>query len=484
MSGMGKDAVISLSMNKLIVISLAYLYVNVAFFLIGWYAPCFSIPLCAAGGLCLYIIARNLRDADEICWSLRWGDICLLAFLFGIVVLGVMETGLVGGFATHHDYYAFRNGLYHNLIDAAWPLVLPDKREMSYYLCGMLVPASLARLTSQYEIQQWLLLLWSCVPIFFALCLMFHKLQRFSWILLLVALFSLSPVEGGWNGTCLGRLMEYLCRDCLHLSWNETPIIGRWKCVVAKPALLAAISPLGAVGIFPLAVVAYFQGCKREGSIKPADYGFTLVYSCLLACCWLLYFSRSESDVFVGLTSECWGFTTCMMWYVPTQVVLVLMCYHLFLLQKKDPLFLSLIILISIVPLLFIGSSPRNFSGLNELWLKSQPAYAMLLAYYLAASIDKLPRWVVVLWVCCTLIQVWTFVSRITEYDSTIEIKDSLNGHLYHPQHDFLKQSCPDCKPPKIKGIILQESGASERTFPGNLLPSAPGCDYSRPLQL
>jgi len=54
------------------------------------------------------------------------------------------------------------------------------------------------------------------------------------------------------------------------------------------------------------------------------------------------------------------------------------------------------------------------------------------------------------------------------------------NGHLNHDAA-FLNQSVQPCKEPIISGLMLRESGESERHFPGRLLPKAPGCDSSRP---
>lgn len=202
-----------------------------------------------------------------------------------------------------------------------------------------------------------------------------------------------------------------------------------------------------------------------------------------LAGCWFVYFERSESEVFVGFTFSIWGCKTFIMWWLPTQIVLAILCYHLFLKRWRDLKFLVLLMLVSFMPFLFIGSELK-YGGLNELWFKSRPAYMMLLAYYFACSWKSLPRLVVIAWVYCTLAWTYRYVIDFGKYDSRIVIRDTLNGHLYHPGYQFLQQSVPACKEPIINGIILREGGASERVFPGNLLPKARGCDYSRPLQL
>lgn len=516
-----KRSGISLSIDGLVALSLAYLFSNIVLFLIGWYESYISIPLILVGAWYLYCIYRNpskLHNEDSSdTWLLHLSDILGLFLLFVILVFGLVKTGLVGGYPSNYDYYIFRNGLYHNLIDAPWPVVLPDKREMTYYLSGLLVPAILSRLTSSYNFQQWLLLLWACVPMFLTFCLLFCKLRRFSWLLVLVGLFMMSPFTVGRDETFLGGLLEYVCEEYFELSWSTTMLLGRWRGSFGLPALLAAtapiltaaiilvvrnrvavvipiamallvaISPFGAIGVFPLAAVVYFQNVYTGKSITFKEEIVPLMYAILLVCCWGVYFLRSESDVFIGWIgdSSCWGLRTSLMWYVPTQVVLIVLCYHLFMLHKKDIRFLTLIALVAVMPLLFIGSTPgKDFGGLNELWLKCRPTYMVLLAFYLSVSWRKLPKIVLWAWVGCTVVLAARYVIDIGRYDSSIIVCDSLNGHLHHPEYKFLRQSVPDCKEPIVDGVLLRNSGESEQTFPGILLPSAPGCDYSRPLQL
>ncbi|MBR5894199.1 MAG: hypothetical protein IKZ13_01505 [Akkermansia sp.] len=513
---MGKK-IYALPMERIIFLSFLYLLINVLLFLIGWFEPYVSIPLGVVLLWYVFVAYRDTKSASPEppdCWSMSLGDLIQLALLLLLLFYAMYKTGIMGGYPTHYDYKVFRNALYHNLIDAPWPLVLPDGNEMSYYLSGFLFPAILSRFTQSYLLQQFVLGGWVVISVFLAFVLLFAKLKKVSWCLVLFSLFISTPFDGWSSFSWINKGIQYVSHLLFGIEGWPDFMIGRWHGIVSMHgllaisapilvgamlvtmksqrsslvpllmAMLAAISPLGAVGLLPIAFFVYVQAVIEEKKSVPVLL-FSLIVACTLACCFGIYFLRSSSDTYVGLSSGNWGLPAVLSYYVPTQLLLLLMCFHVLKIHKNNLLFMVIFLSISICPFFFIGSRVGSmFSGLNELWFKSRPVYVLLLCYVVVSAWRNIPIWGRSLWFACSLSMLLPFVSDLTKditfHPRTEQIKDELNGHLYHPTHAFLKQSCPPCKDVLIPGIIMRESGRSEKVFPGCLLPKAKGCNYAR----
>lgn len=510
----------SLSIHTICRISLVYLALSVIIFFWGWFEPYISIFITL--GICwsIYICSKktpvsNIQDENAL--ELTRGDWLQICIIFFIIVFSLLYSGLAGVFNTHGDYRGFRNGMYHNLIDAPWPLILPDGKEMTYYLSGLLVPAALSRITSSYYAQQWILLLWSVVPIFLALIALFCKLRKISWIFALSALFinfdllcKVPPID------IIIDTSKNVCRNLLG-EFDKAPLSGRWIAwgmnlaallAVSTPALvcalfvcinknmhiiiplamamLAVISPIGAISIFPLALFFYIRSIKHS-KLKLVQIGVALIVPTAIALFLAVYHLRSDSEIYVGFTHIAWGLSATVIYYIPAQILLTIIFIFLYKNNENKLPIIILFLTITLCPILYIGAPPSDqFAGYNELWFKGSPAYIMLTAYYVTTSWNKIPRIFKYFWIYWTAITIITLTSWAVldpmVYRGGYKAEDILNGHLYHPEHTYLKRCCPETKEPLIKGIILRESGESEKQFPGCLLPKAPGCDYSRPL--
>lgn len=92
----------------------------------------------------------------------------------GIIALFLVVGGMVGYFPTHGDSWAFRQALYTNLFQEDWPLILPNGREMTYYLAGMLPPAALAKFLPD-SMKQLPILLFTTIPAVLAIGLYFKN---------------------------------------------------------------------------------------------------------------------------------------------------------------------------------------------------------------------------------------------------------------------------------------------------------------------
>ena len=281
----------------LLLASFVYLLITDALFFIGWFNPVVASVLTVMMTFCIaawYIREDRGREIQT------WNKSLITKFITCIIIilLFLVIGGMIGGFPTHGDSWAFRQALFLNLKDAPWPLVLPDGREMSYYLAGMIPSAMLARMLPE-NLQQSAVLVCTFIPILLYLCLSFNKIRKISIIFLLLALGFQDPLCAlfrpgatigsgsgfmagiiqtvqNWGGPDLSILVTYYGNKTLGAPIHNC--IGAYNSVPAtilvaimltflkeKPgiialliAMLTPISPLGALACMPVALYYFF----------------------------------------------------------------------------------------------------------------------------------------------------------------------------------------------------------------------------------
>lgn len=513
----------------LITAGLVYLGIPNLLFLIGWFTP-WAATL--AGGLIVAYTARAIwlmkreavpttGDATEN----RLGfHMTLLAVALSVAFLFITR-GSIGIWPTHWDYSSFRQACIGNLRDAAWPVILPDGKEMSYFIANLLPEACLGRILPE-GLHQWCIVVWSIIPIILSLML----LGTFTWggatpwgkriaILALVLFVFVDPLRILFPSDASAMLHKGICYFSevtgIHLesmvayrgvttytnplsecttAYNAVPplLLAISMCLASGKAgrcvipltmsLLAALTPPGCLGLAPLALVLYYTGRdKNRGIIRQSlpEAAVPAVMMVLLA----VYFTRAEGNAHVAPVWVAWGWWEELLFGCGILAAWALLVLPLWARNKSNPVFLTMAGYLLVGHLLFIGSFPGDgFLGMNEFWIKSSPAYIVLLALFWVKDWSLVPRWKYLLLAGALLYTVpknFSIISRAGER-AYLDVEDDWNGHLCHDA-PFLDQNVPPCKEPKIPGIMLRQAGESEWHFPGCLLPHAPGCDYSLP---
>ncbi len=508
-------------------LGLLFLAVPNLLFIWGWCTPWFAVASTAvllfAVGRAVALSFRGLPSAPCHLPSLRstllMGGglfVALLLILFFILRLGVL--GFVPSFI---DMDIIRTALFCNLRDAAWPLILPDGREMTYYLAGALPSSLLARLLP--ESGQWTVVLWTSACLLLLLLLVSSALApgRYSWgtRLMLVALFFacfcsplisynlgprlLVPCLYHFTGIDLFPLCPVHRLSCSNMLnngavlYNSAPyalmvaamlMVCRHRAATVLPvglALLVPLSPFAGIALLPLVLVRWFTSVRREG-LRIASLLADALLPALMAFISALYFTRGQGSSVATLTGLAWNwpeFYKYEAWLIAGWLLLVLPLF--FVRLQHRAVFVTLLLCCLLLPFIFIGA--QRFPGAgehNELWLKSAPMYLMVLACYWLMNWRHLGWYKYLITATCAVMLVAQFVIYgnlfARQLNGYMEVNDLWNGHLCHDA-PFIHRMIPPCKEPMVPGVLLREAGASEKTFPGNLLPKAPGCDYSRP---
>lgn len=515
----------------LISAGLVYLCIPNLLFLSGWFTPVASITV---GGLILLYVYRAIRllyretapPAPVLQPGTSFSFILVLLLASLIVTFLFVIRGCIGIWPTNWDYYVFRQALLSNLSDAPWPLILPNGKEMSYYIANLLPQAVLGRIQSP-DLLQYGVVVWSVIPVMLSLLLMStaqwdSRISRGSRLLFLtfgIFIFSeplryFFPPDGTeplHKGICFfsaltGIHLEPLVRiyaigtylnpmyECCSAYNSAPPLLLAVSMFVASGktgryiiplvvTLLAALSPLGCMGLMPLAAVLFFK--IQKGGFKSIIR--KLLKQSLLPMLMLLllavYFLRAEGSVRAAPLWVAWGWWECLLFFLRMTVAWSLLVLPLWFVFKSDPIFRVTAVYLLLGYLLFIGSLPNDgFGRMNEFWLKSSPAYTLLLIVYWCQGWRRVGGWkyLILLGSAAHIFSSTFGALSGTGERGYLDVEDAWNGHLNHDAA-FLNQSVPPCKEPIIPCLMLRQSGESERYFPGRLLPKAPGCDYSRP---
>ncbi len=484
-------------------------------FLWGWFTPIVSIPLTI-----LLIVSIIFLD-HRICkgGGYGYGFECsksnltklFLAFLF--IAAFVTTSGLFGGFILDRDYLIFRNALTLNLRDAAWPVILPNGKELSYYISGLLPLAIINRLLPALG-EATSIYLFIVSGIFYIYILACAYLKRVSLTFLFLG-FLLTDIFTGlgvfipqlaFHGTALTGidltwLTNYYYQSIYSLvlsplkdtfgpyNSNIYTLIAcglilnlRTSQHLALPlicASLASISPIGALAIFPIALYFYYFDWKNTRN--PQQFALGLIVPTLLATCVAIYFLRGDNPTtsFGQLSYHLrpQELATHLPKFALTLFLLFFPLYKLTSCNKK----LLTLLFVGMVScsMLHVGSIKMS---LNELWLKGGTIYTFIVFLFLCQHWAKLGRWRVLYLSVCTLVLLSTAYQKAKTFTMSEQITDLWNGHLNH-EHPFLMQSVPPTKEPLIPGIMFRTAGESEHCFPACLLPKAPGIDYTRPHQ-
>lgn len=508
--------------NWVIFFSLLYLALPNIIMMMAWVRP---IPACLiiigiVASLAYYAVTQ-LKAEPRKAILLTKKNAWLLLLTAILVTMPFVHDGMVGLFYTGHDYYVARQAYYSNLVDASWPVFYPDGSTMTYYNGMYLIPAVLCRLFGWYPgagsmEAQWVLMVWLVLGVFLAFLLIFTQRRRVSILLLFLCFFLGDPIYLLWRtqqgSEFISHISEqmsaltgvdFILNTCATTRFSIFPLYTISSCYTSNvPAILAAAmvlsirrrrnfllplviglllfsSPLGALACMPFALVLYDY--KKLFNVRGAFISVIfLLLPIALATIAAVYYGRldvfySQGDTSIRVTTiyAVHGLKGVLFVFLGVFIPTLLSFFPLWRMWRKAKLAVIAVVSILLVSQIVVAGV---LSGLNELWLKACLVYTFVLCVYLAYSWSYL-GWGRILPIFVMSVFVVTYiVSFIKGYTGQEYVADDCNGHLYHDRPAKLPQ-----KTDSIRGLLYTQGGESEKLFPGNLLPKARGCDYSRP---
>lgn len=129
-------------------VSVIYIALPIYLFIIFWLRPLAAVPAGTIFVISCFLMIRN--KPLPVKWNVSWKTGIAIPVCLGILVLWLYFSGL-GGLSFQNADYHYRNAIFHDLINQAWP-VLYD----SAALAGQAVPGSSDGLILTYYIAFWL----------------------------------------------------------------------------------------------------------------------------------------------------------------------------------------------------------------------------------------------------------------------------------------------------------------------------------------
>ncbi len=506
--------------SVLIALSLVCLAVPNILFVWGWFTPWLAmvttVLIVAAVGRAIFLSfpegVRYVKPTPGRAITMVVGT--LLVALFCLYVL--FSTGLLGFVQSAGDLHILRTAMFCNLRDAAWPLILPNGKEMSYYLANVLPPALVARLFPAAG--QWPVVLWTLVQMMLALLMLSScwGKTRYAWgIRLIIAtlclwcasypLFELyaKVIDIAREVFALEHpfLQKFPTVDvavlyCCGGVYNSCPpsllvaamlLVCRIRAASVLPvalALMVPLSPFAGLALLPLVAVRWWNDVRQHKLAVPSLL-FDALLPLLMAFLVAVYFLRADGESAATMACVAWGWRKFVHFFIWFAMVWLPFLLPLCFVVRRDAFFYALLVCSLLMPFFFIGSMSSPGEGLNnEFYLKATPPYMLLIVLYWLKAWPSLGWCKYCLWGICLLAvmrgQQHQIQGHVERWGRYLQVDDLWNGHLNHDM-EFLNQSVPYCKEPLVPGVMLREPGESEKHFPGCLLPAAPGCDYSRP---
>lgn len=499
-----------ISLHGLTVCSLLYLALPCLLFFSSWFTPWIAWPVNA--GILLSLGWYALHPSTATIWNPGTKGWLALLLTFPACFWVFFKAGIAGYIYPLPDILIFREALFNNLIDAPWPLVLPNGAEMSYYLAGLLPPAMISRLTDNYTLQRLIAISWYSAGIWLAVILFLVRKQRLSILFILFILLMKDPAylfinSFAGNGEVWGLISRFVplpensypgtrnamfsvfgsgqaCNFLPYTMLATSLVINhRKQAIFMAPlcvTLLLPCSPIGAIALLPLAGILWLKVKGMQLKARITQIAIPLLISLLSAA----YYFRAESATCFGQFGTLMGDWS---YFIGSYFFISVLSALLFTLVlwpvlKGDKLLCCSLVCSILISWFYFGSTPESgVFGNNELWLKSHIVYHTHLIAALAFNWHKLKRLKYIYPICIAILTLKDCSGRNIPWTHTPKVADVWSGHLNH-NHPSLYQKLPRCKETIIPGLLLP-GGAAEQHFPGTILPKAPGCNYSRPAQ-
>ncbi len=384
-----------------------YLALPVIIFMAGWLKWYWALPFCL---LTVYACIRGFTESVRTrCLAIKgrvnWKTVLAVFFL---IVLWVFLSG-VGGFCYQNSDHAVRNAIFRALVERSWPVISYNgKRGLIYYI-GFWLPAAcigkIFGLEAGYAVQ----LIWAVLGVFityYLICVYRGKTD----LLPIVFLIFFSGLD--YVGTCiyagegmdlsLAAHLEWWAENIQFTSttsqlfWVFNQAIPAWvatmlilvqknsKSMLFLLALSMLTSTIPFVGLIPIAICLYIRFVREDRSRWKEVFTFQNVVGVIvIGGVSFLYLIGNISGNEIGQAEVS---------AVSAEPAAVLLRYLLFYFlefgiylcfiwkyRRKDPLFWLLIGILTVCPLIRVGS------GADFCMRASVPALLVLMIFCMEA---------------------------------------------------------------------------------------------------
>ena len=394
--------------------SLAYIYIPVFLFLLGWVRLLFALLTITVCILCLYRFWKQNNDIKDGAISVDW-LVVIFAVLF-FVWIGYYAG--YGRFVDQASDWQKHNAVLSDLVQREWPVLYSNSGEKSlltYYIGQYVVPAIVGKVLHSVRVAEIMLYVWNIIGlilVYLNICV-FAKaesfLKQFTYALMLpffsiplwiseLCMKSLSGInslgEGHWFYNYDGILIQYSSNYTL-LRWVFPQVIPIWLIILVfllnkdkihfyvfmlLPSIL--FGTLTFIGLFPLAIAAAFESIFRGKRTKKWLYGLfspeNILMSFSLGTIFFFYFLGnvvSDKPAEIGFSIMPYTRDTIVVYFCFVIVNILFYALILYKRNKKDWIYYTCCITLILLPLFKMGKS-------NDLTMRASiPALFIFMIY-------------------------------------------------------------------------------------------------------
>lgn len=478
--------------------AVTYMALPTLLFLLGWVRPLFSIPAAAAVAAASVLLSATI-PAPTLHLTRRQLAIYLCALALSL--LWLLAGGMTGITSQHADFVV-RNPIYETLIRCDWPLVDAGDSHFIYYLAFWLPPALACKCFSCSDIFiiNYVLTAWTGLGLALTLTVLWSRFRSATLLFLLLLIFQ-GPLDGivRW-GLHLLNLQGPLAHELyltvlaffggvpptmqLHYTFHHTTLLWlflamavswnippKYQLFLASLCLLA--SPIGSLGLLVFIAV---RTLVHRTPVRQYFSSWTVLAGAALVLLAGIYFTSSNGNNRIRLTWQDspfdllqygnWKFWGAMAgsWLLTVGVPAAL----LFRRFKKDALFWSALVILTLTYFIYIGS----VGGYNKFCYKASSVSFFCLALLFTRIFTErvgTPRWRK-LCVCYLLLAALPSLSVFAKAAPTLALTKSARlanmqrewkGHLHHPEHPWNAPLWGAGESGAFRNIYFQKAGQS-----------------------
>lgn len=452
--------------------AVAYMALPTLLFLLGWVRPLFSIPAAAAVAAASVLLSATIPVPTL---HLTRRQLTIYFCALALSLLWLLAGGMTGITSQHADFVV-RNPIYETLIRCDWPLVDAGGSHFIYYLAFWLPPALACKCFSCSDIFiiNYVLTAWTGLGLALTLTVLWSRFRSATLLFLLLLIFQ-GPLDGivRW-GLHLFNLQGPLAHELyltvlaffggvpptmqLHYTFHHTTLLWlflamavswnippKYQLFLASLCLLA--SPIGSLGLLVFIAV---RTLVHRTPVRQYFSSWTVLAGAALVLLTGIYFTSSNGNNRIRLTWQDspfdllqygnWKFWGAMAgsWLLTVGVPAAL----LFRRFKKDALFWSALVILTLTYFIYIGS----VGGYNEFCYKaSSVSFFCLALIFTRIFVERVgtPRWRK-LCVCYLLLAALPSLSVFAKAAPTLALtkparlanmQREWKGHLHHPEH-------------------------------------------------
>ena len=395
-------------------LSLAYIYIPVFLFLLGWVRLVFALLTITVCILCMCRFQKTENHIMGVTVFVDW-----IVVIFAIFLL--VWIGYYAGYGRFVDQaldWKKHNAILSDLVQKRWPVLyycFGEKSMLTYYVGQYIVPATVGKVLHSVRIAEIMLYVWNIVGLIlvflnictftkadsflkqltYALMLPFFSIPLWLSELLLKRLTDINRIgEGQWFFQSDGVLIQYSSNYTL-LRWVFPQVIPVWLIILVflqnkdkiryyvfmlLPTLL--FGTLTFIGLFPLAIAAAIEFVYRCKRIKEWIYEFfsleNVLLSLSLGTILFFYFWGnvvSDKPTEIGFSIMPYTGDNIVSYFCFVTVNILPYALILFKHYKKDWIYYTCIISLFLLPLFTMGFW-------NDLTMRASiPALFILMIY-------------------------------------------------------------------------------------------------------